>query len=47
LAVAIEETHAECMFQFRDRSRNGGLSSVEALCCFAHAADLRHGHQNV
>jgi hypothetical protein len=47
LAVTIEEAHAKCMFELRDRSRNGGLSEVKALRRLTHAAGLHHGHQDV
>src|SRR5258707_474872 len=47
LAVAVEQAYAECRLQFRNRSRNGGLRGVETLRCLAHAAGLRHGHQDV
>ena len=29
LGVAIEQTHAQCTFQFRNRSGNGGLGHIE------------------
>src|SRR5262249_32564369 len=47
LAVPLEESYAERMLQFRDRSRNGGLSDVEALRRLAHAAGLHDGHKDV
>jgi hypothetical protein len=47
LAVALEQAYAERMFQFRDRSRNGGLSYVEALRRLPHAARLYHRHKDV
>ena len=47
LAVAVEQAHADRMLQFRDRSRNVGLSGVEALRRLPHAAGLHHRHEDV
>jgi len=47
LSRAVEETHAERMFEVGDRLRDGGLRHVEAADRLAHAACGDHGHQDV
>ena len=47
LRVAVEETHADRLFQLGDRSGNGGLGCVEERGRLAHAASLHNGRQNV
>jgi hypothetical protein len=45
--MAIKQAHTKRMFQFRDRSRNGGLSAVEALRRLPHAAGFHHSDKDV
>ena len=47
LSRAVEETHAERMFEVGDRLRDGGLRHVETTDRLAHAACSDHGHQDV
>ena len=47
LRVAVEQTHANGPFQFRDRSGNGGLGRIEERGRLAHAAGLHDGHQDM
>src|SRR5262245_53713492 len=44
LRVAVEQSHTNSPFQFRDRPRNGGLGRVEERGRLAHVAGLHHGH---
>jgi len=45
--IAIDEPYAHCMFQFRNRSGNGGLAHVESDGRLVHAAGPRDSHQNM
>src|SRR5262249_61792844 len=47
LGVAVEQSHANSPFQFRDRPRNGGLGCIEQHGGLAHVAGLHHGHQDM
>src|SRR5215510_14779549 len=44
---AIEQSNTESRLQLCNRSRNGRLGGVEKLSCFAHAAGLHDGHEDV
>jgi hypothetical protein len=44
LTVAIEQAHAKRMLQFRNRSRNDRLNSVQVFRRLPHAAGLHNGH---
>jgi hypothetical protein len=46
IRTAIEEAHAESVFEVGNRSRNGGLRGCKALRRFVHAASLHHGHED-
>src|SRR3979490_1419504 len=47
LRAAVEKSHANGTFQFRDRPGNGGLAGVQKRRCLVHAAGLHDGHQDV
>jgi hypothetical protein len=44
LRVAVEQSHANSSFQFRDRPGNGGLGCIKECGRLAHVAGLHHGH---
>ena len=45
--AAIEESHAERMFQFGNRLRHNRVRDRELFSCFRDAARLRHSHQHM
>src|SRR5262249_21097344 len=47
LGVAVEQSNANCSFQFGDGPGNGGLSRIEKSSRLAHVAGLHHGHQDM
>jgi hypothetical protein len=47
LPAAVEQTHAESVFEIRNRAGNGGLPGVQKRSGLAHATSLCDGHENV
>jgi hypothetical protein len=44
---AVDQTHANGVLQFGNRSGDGGLPGVQERCRLIHAASLHNSHEDV